>query len=387
MSALTDADTAVTLFDKEQQQPHIVVQKLKQFVNLSVDPFDRLPSKVCQSCVVNLDFCIQFVDRCRRVTNLMQIQIGEEGAGDKMQMGTIQSELNSHYPYLYGSNHSVPTNQDRNPQSVPFPHGSFFGPTQTQVVQNSSAKSTEDALSVAQINNTNKRCIRKILPKHLQQDSILSNSSSNCSEKKIAVSAATGGLTTNPTTAVSNLKTHVHNGQYMIPVTLMTPCKTCNAMITASNVQDIQNHTCPKKGKKVLCTVDGCNKKFFTQVTLRYHMKHYHKLCQSSSSKQTSNLVKVKSDDGITINTTTQIIDRYVNKPEEKTAESPSSHKFVCSWPNCSKSYRAKSYLVEHRRTHTGDRPFTCSNCSRGFSRILDVKKHQLLKVCHLNSK
>ena len=152
MSALTDADTAVTLFDKEQQQPHIVVQKLKQFVNLSVDPFDRLPSKVCQSCVVNLDFCIQFVDRCRRVTNLMQIQIGEEGAGDKMQMGTIQSELNSHYPYLYGSNHSVPTNQDRNPQSVPFPHGSFFGPTQTQVVQNSSAKSSEDASSVAQSN-------------------------------------------------------------------------------------------------------------------------------------------------------------------------------------------------------------------------------------------
>ena len=41
MSALTDADTAVTLFDKEQQQqPHIVVQKLKQFVNLSVDTFD-----------------------------------------------------------------------------------------------------------------------------------------------------------------------------------------------------------------------------------------------------------------------------------------------------------------------------------------------------------
>ena len=154
MSALTDADTAVTLFDKEQQQqPHIVVQKLKQFVNLSVDPFDRLPSKVCQSCVVNLDFCIQFVDRCRRVTNLMQIQIGEvEGAGGKMQMGTIQSELTSHYPYLYGSNHSVPTNLDRNPQSVPFPHGSFFGPTQTQVVHNSSAKSTEDALSVTQSN-------------------------------------------------------------------------------------------------------------------------------------------------------------------------------------------------------------------------------------------
>ena len=78
---------------------------------------------------------------------------------------------------------------------------------------------------------------------------------------------------------------------------------------------------------------------------------------------------------------------RDVNKTDEKEAESSSSRQFVCSWPNCSKSYRTKSYLIEHRRIHTGDRPFTCSNCSRGFSRVTDVKKHQLLKVCHLNSK
>ena len=73
-------------------------------------------------------------------------------------------------------------------------------------------------------------------------------------------------------------------------------------MISASNVQDIQNHSCSSKGKKVLCTVDGCDKKFFTQVTLRYHMKHYHKLDQSSSSKQTSEEV-AKTDDVTQINT------------------------------------------------------------------------------------
>ena len=88
----------------------------------------------------------------------------------------------------------------------------------------------------------------------------------------------------------------------MIPVTIMAPCKKCNAMISASNVQDIKNHNCSSKGKKVLCTVDGCNKKFFTQVTLRYHMKHYHKLDQSSSSKQTSEEV-AKTDDVTQINT------------------------------------------------------------------------------------
>ena len=95
MSALSDsATTTVTLFD-QQQQPHIVVEKLKQFVNLNVDPYDQLPQKVCQSCVVNLDFCIQFVDRCRRVANLMQIQgtSSNNGGGTVPTIVELQPEL------------------------------------------------------------------------------------------------------------------------------------------------------------------------------------------------------------------------------------------------------------------------------------------------------
>ena len=69
-------------------------------------------------------------------------------------METIQSELSSHYPYLYTShaNSTIPMNQnqDRNPQSVPFPHGSFFGPTQVQVEPRLSAKSSEDSASSIQ---------------------------------------------------------------------------------------------------------------------------------------------------------------------------------------------------------------------------------------------
>jgi hypothetical protein len=61
----------VQLFDK-QNQPHIVADKLRQFVNLSAEANDNLPHKVCHNCVVNLDFCIQFVDRCRRVFDMLQ---------------------------------------------------------------------------------------------------------------------------------------------------------------------------------------------------------------------------------------------------------------------------------------------------------------------------
>jgi len=382
MSALNDSATTVTLFD-QQQHPHIVVEKLKQFVNLNVDPYDQLPQKVCQSCVVNLDFCIQFVDRCRRVANLMQIQGNSSNNGGDLQMDTLQTELNTHYPYLYGESNYPHTNHDRNPQSVPFPQGSFFGPTENQYhVSTENSRSTiEDTYTTQNITvhtNKNKKCIRKILPKQLKDNPSIQNT--NHSEKDIA---GASGLPNSTSTAVtsSNVKTHIHNGQYMIPVTIMAPCKKCNAMISASNVQDIKNHNCSSKGKKVLCTVDGCNKKFFTQVTLRYHMKHYHKLDQSSSSTQTSEEV-AKTDDVTQINTLN------TNKTDQKSAESSTtSHKFVCSWPNCSKSYSVETYLIEHRRTHTGDRPFTCSNCSRGFTRIMDLKKHQLLKVCYMNSK
>jgi len=55
---------------------------------------------------------------------------------------------------------------------------------------------------------------------------------------------------------------------------------------------------------------------------------------------------------------------------------------FTCPYSGCQKSYNAKMYLVQHERLHTGERPFSCKHCGKGFSRILDMKKHSLLKVC-----
>lgn len=312
----------IDLFD-DKQRPHIVTDKLRQFVNLQVNSYEKLPFKVCQNCVVNLDFCIQFVDRIRRIDQLIRTEPTSD-------LSKFQAELTSHYPYLYGS---LSGNQDKNPQTVPFNPGAFFGPTSD--TSNSSSGSKK---------------VRKILPKK--------------KDEKMSSAA---------------VKTHVQNGQYMIPVTVMTPCKNCNVMIKAASVQDIQNHACSSKEKSVNCVVDGCRKKFFTQYTLRYHLKFYHKMGQIK-------ICSAKKDDN----------SQVVNQSSTTTATSPSSTsssvnvdsaKYVCSWPNCTKAYRLKGYLDQHYRVHTGEKPFSCNNCSRGFSRILDLKKHQLLKVCTLNSK
>ena len=115
-------ETSISLF-KSDNTEHLVADKLREFVNINVSPYDNLPSKVCQNCVVNLDFCIQFVDRCRRVTQLMQN--GE-------QVTQIHKQLQEYYPYLHGSGAIAKPQNSRavNPQTVAFPQGSYFGPTQ-----------------------------------------------------------------------------------------------------------------------------------------------------------------------------------------------------------------------------------------------------------------
>ena len=122
----------VNLFD-QNDRPHLVVDKLRQFVNLNIHPQDKnyCSNRVCRSCVMNLDFCIQYVDRCRRVNELM-LQ-GENP-------DNIVATVTDHYPYLYKSSDNIMSNnmpgacQNENPQTVPFQMGQFFGPTADFIV-------------------------------------------------------------------------------------------------------------------------------------------------------------------------------------------------------------------------------------------------------------
>ncbi len=165
--------------------------------------------------------------------------------------------------------------------------------------------------------------------------------------------------TFSPHCRLVNLKS---SDQIMVPVTLRTPCQTCGAVISASTVQELNRHNCNKKS--VPCTMDNCDKAFFSRQALKYHLQHYHK-----PVKHQHHLQKVQAP--------------CSDKSSKPSPSGARCGKFRCSYAGCSKSYNAKSYLVEHERLHTGERPFKCENCSRAFYRILDKKKHCLLKVCH----
>ena len=234
----------VNLFD-QSNRPHLVADKLRQFVNLDIHPSDNCSKKVCRNCAVNLDFCIQFVDRCRRVHDLVN-------NGEKPE--NIEATVTSHYPYLYKTSTTSPS-QNENRQTVPFEMGKFFGPTNNFV----SNEEPSDSMVVEVEPHT------ILTPHHNHQPS-------KCNKKVRKILPKYAEFTSLNDVKYDNVKT-AQNGQFLMPVSITTNCKTCQMPIKANDMFDIQNHVCLTKAKhtkNVPCSEEGCDRKFHSQVNLQF---------------------------------------------------------------------------------------------------------------------
>ncbi|KAK7114952.1 zinc finger protein 407-like [Littorina saxatilis] len=114
--------------------------------------------------------------------------------------------------------------------------------------------------------------------------------------------------------------------------------------------------------KLEVLTCRFCQKKFMDESSHDLHVEYIH--MHNSSEEQISRLCQGRD-----------LVTQLYGDHLKQLAKAPFNARVSC--PECGR-FCAKNGLIEHLRTHTGERPFKCRHCNKTFISTLALRRHIL---------
>ncbi|KAH9393309.1 hypothetical protein TYRP_021999, partial [Tyrophagus putrescentiae] len=154
---------------------------------------------------------------------------------------------------------------------------------------------------------------------------------------------------------------HVRRTRYVHDPTRKWACDYQSCDKRFHNSYDLENHKRTHTGEKPFkCEAAGCQWAFAQKSALTLHFKRRHGEQQKEETVATSSVPGVlKQVRG----------SKYIDDP---------TRKWACDHQGCDKKFRDPSGLVNHKRTHTGEKPFKCeaAGCQWAFAQKSALTLH-----------
>ncbi|KAG2512313.1 hypothetical protein BBO99_00006636 [Phytophthora kernoviae] len=181
-----------------------------------------------------------------------------------------------------------------------------------------------------------------------------------------------------------NLSRHKRLHGYIEP--LKCPVQDCICTFPSNN--KLEKHMKFHYGGAVkVCVVPGCGKTFSTTGNLNRHLKNHHRDLEAAatcSSPIPSKLVA--SDKALhnhlnTIMSSSAVTLKSTKSCGFKRQLTGATAVHMCTEPGCKRQFTRKYTLVEHAKTHTGEKPHVCPvrTCGKRFSTSGNLSRHKRL--------